>query len=89
MNVNYIFLFPAPTANYQDNWRCISNIRGDGSAFVPSPPPSLSGPAPPTGASSTFMLSGTHHKDKNWYVYNIESLYCYTIYCRMKELGDL
>ena len=70
--VNYIFLFPAPTANYQDNWRLISIIKGDGSAVAPSPPPpSLSGPPPSAGASSTLMLSGTHHKDKSWYVYNI------------------
>lgn len=76
--VNYIFLFPTPVANYQDNWRCISAIKGDGSSLVPSPsPPSLSGPPLSTGASSSIMLSGTHLKDKSWYVYNINSLYCY------------
>ena len=59
------------TANYLENWKCISVLKADGTSSLPPPMSTLYTPQPQAHVGMyPSTMAGSHAKDKslNWFV---------------------
>lgn len=55
------------TANYLENWKCISVLKADGR---PAPLPTSAPSHPPLHPPPSLHLAGPPKDKSNWYMYN-------------------